>query len=125
MDDPASRDVGVNGVVDAVRAAWRHLTGLHAHFAPSPAVRVLTTPASRLCPPSWCGIVTVAGATEANAPDAARAHVLKQVLNRSPSVQRLLHCLTTHVHCEACAPRRGTQMAHRAGCCAADVPTGA
>ncbi|MBB2901709.1 GNAT superfamily N-acetyltransferase [Kineococcus radiotolerans] len=64
-----------------MRGAWRELAGPPARFGTAPGVRVAVAPASRLCPPGWCGVVVVAGAVLATAPDPARARALEPVLD--------------------------------------------
>lgn len=63
-----------------VRHAWEHLTGSSAQFLDTSTPRIVVTSASRLCPPGWCGLVTIAGATIATAPDTTHADVLRRGL---------------------------------------------
>jgi GNAT superfamily N-acetyltransferase len=66
--------------VDAVRRAWEHLAGSPSQFSDASSPRIVVAPDSRLCPPGWCGLVTIAGATIATAPDTAQADVLRRGL---------------------------------------------
>ena len=66
--------------VDAVRLTWEHLAGSSSQFCDACSPRVVVAPDSRLCPPGWCGSVTICGATIATAPDTAQADVLRRGL---------------------------------------------
>ncbi|WP_432573590.1 GNAT family N-acetyltransferase [Kineococcus sp. SYSU DK005] len=66
--------------VDAVRRAWEHLAGSSSQFSAASNPRVVVAPDSRLCPPGWCGLVVICGATIATAPDTAQADVLRRGL---------------------------------------------
>ncbi|WP_432573366.1 GNAT family N-acetyltransferase [Kineococcus sp. SYSU DK005] len=67
-------------LVGAVRHAWEHLAGSSMQFSETSPPRVVVAPTSHLCPPGWCGLVTIAGATIATAPDTAHADVLQRGL---------------------------------------------
>ncbi|MEW1956182.1 GNAT family N-acetyltransferase [Kineococcus sp. NPDC059986] len=64
--------------VDRVRALWSGLAGPGASFHPGPGLRPLVTGEAAICPPGWCGVVTVGGEHLATAPDARRAALLAQ-----------------------------------------------
>jgi hypothetical protein len=70
-------------LVARARAVWEDRAGGAAAFGP--AARVAVSPASRLCPPGWAGVVTIDGAVIATAPDAAAAAVLQRALARLPA----------------------------------------
>lgn len=72
-------------LVSTVRDGWRHLAGPQAEF--SAAVNVAVAPASKLCPPGWCGIITIADGTLATAPDQAQASALQHTLGSLPTAQ--------------------------------------
>ena len=57
-------------------------SGPRVRFAPNPAVAV--SPASRICPPGWCGIVLLDGEVIATAPDADAASLLQAFLIAAP-----------------------------------------
>ncbi|WP_432540717.1 GNAT family N-acetyltransferase [Kineococcus sp. SYSU DK002] len=66
--------------MNAVRRAWEQLAGSSAQFSDTSTPQVVVTSTSRLCPPGWCGLVTIAGATIATAPDTTHADVLRRGL---------------------------------------------
>ncbi|WP_432564480.1 GNAT family N-acetyltransferase [Kineococcus sp. SYSU DK003] len=66
--------------VGTVRHAWEHLAGSSAKFSGTSPPRVVVTSTSHLCPPGWCGLVTIAGASTATAPDTTHADVLQRGL---------------------------------------------
>ena len=65
------------------RAAWERLAGLPVVFAP--VLRPAVSPRSRLCPPGWVGLVVIADAAIATAPDADTAQIMRQALGRVPA----------------------------------------
>jgi hypothetical protein len=60
------------------RAAWEGLAGVPVTF--SPAVPVAVSPASRLCPSGWVGLVVVGDAGIATAPTPQAAQTVQQAL---------------------------------------------
>jgi RimJ/RimL family protein N-acetyltransferase len=61
-----------------VRGLWEELAG--GRFPVAGRVRVVETTTSRLCPPGWAGIITLADAVLATAPTAEQAALLRAVL---------------------------------------------
>jgi GNAT superfamily N-acetyltransferase len=61
-----------------VRTVWESLAGVPVGFAP--VLRVAASPRSGLCPPSWVGLVVIAGTAIATAPDARTAQIVQQAL---------------------------------------------
>jgi hypothetical protein len=51
----------------------------------APAVRVVVSPGSALCPPGWAGIVVLGDAALATAPDADTARLIEQALGDVPA----------------------------------------
>lgn len=58
-------------------------TAARARF--SPAVHVVASPRSAMCPPGWAGIVVLGGAAIATAPDAGAARLVEQGLVGLPA----------------------------------------
>ncbi|PJE96729.1 GNAT family N-acetyltransferase [Streptomyces carminius] len=65
-----------------VRALWQELAGVAVEFGRSAAVVV--SPGSRLCPPSWCGVVVLGGAGIVTVPTAGAAVRLREVAAEVP-----------------------------------------
>lgn len=65
------------------RTAWEGLAGVPVAFAP--VVRVVVSPRSRLCPPGWAGLVVIAGAAIATAPDEDTRQTMQRVLGTVPA----------------------------------------
>jgi hypothetical protein len=61
------------------RAVWVSLA--HVPVAFTPAVRVAVSPRSALCPPGWAGVVVIAGAAIATAPDRRTAQAVQRALS--------------------------------------------
>jgi hypothetical protein len=61
-----------------VRTVWESLAGVPVGFAP--VLRVAASPRSGLRPPSWVGLVVIAGTAIATAPDARTAQIVQQAL---------------------------------------------
>lgn len=70
-------------LIERARTAWEGLAGVPVGFAP--LLRVAVSPHSRLCPPGWAGVVVLAGAAVATAPDAGTAQTLQRVLGAVPA----------------------------------------
>jgi len=66
-----------------VRTVWESLAGVPVGFAP--VLRVAVSPRSRLCPPGWVGLLVIAGAAVATAPDARTAQMVQQALSTVPA----------------------------------------
>ena len=66
------------GTLGRVRGLWEELAG--GRFPGTGEVRVLTTGASRLCPPGWAGMILLDGAVLATAPTAEQADLLTAAL---------------------------------------------
>lgn len=73
-----------NSLVHRARALWSGLSGTSLGF-PAGGVRVGVSPGSRMCPPDWAGIVTVAGAGIATTPDEDTACLLRTALDGVPT----------------------------------------
>ncbi|MFF3216978.1 GNAT family N-acetyltransferase [Streptomyces sp. NPDC002886] len=56
-----------------VRELWVELAGTPVEFSPSGGTRVVVAPGSRLCPPSWSGIVRIGDAALVTAPSTRAA----------------------------------------------------
>ncbi len=65
------------------RLLWASLAGPPAQFAAE--VSVAVAPQSRLGPPGWCALVTIAGAVIATAPDLGSARAVEQELGGLPA----------------------------------------
>jgi len=65
------------------RTVWEVLAGVPVTFAP--VVRVAVSPHSRLCPPGWAGLVVIAGAAIATAPDVNTRQTMQRVLGTVPA----------------------------------------
>jgi hypothetical protein len=68
-----AEDVGEAGAEDAARPRF------------APAVRVIASPRSALCPPGWAGIVVLGDAALATAPDPGTARLVEQALGGLPA----------------------------------------
>ncbi|MFJ2738550.1 GNAT family N-acetyltransferase [Streptomyces sp. NPDC087440] len=55
------------------RALWVELAGAPVRFGPTGDARIVVSPASRWCPPSWCGFVRIGDAALVTAPDRGTA----------------------------------------------------
>ncbi|MFL1439563.1 hypothetical protein ACJOT0_32550, partial [Nocardiopsis sp. frass2] len=80
MSDPAER-AAPTGLAERALERWAAVAGPRA--APLPLTPPLTVAAVRgsgLCPPGWCGIVRLADATVATAPDPGAARALRTAL---------------------------------------------
>ncbi|MEZ0492322.1 GNAT family N-acetyltransferase [Kineococcus sp. TBRC 1896] len=64
--------------VERVLALWTGLAGPGASFRPGPALHPLVTDEALICPPGWCGLVTIGDRHLSTAPDARRARALAQ-----------------------------------------------
>ena len=64
------------------RELWESLAGAGAEF--TPAVSAAVSPGARICPPGWAGVVVIAGAVLATAPDAGAARLLDHALGDVP-----------------------------------------
>lgn len=71
--------------VDPVLALWAGLAGPGAAFHDGPALRPLVTATAGICPPGWCGVVSVSDRHLATAPDARRALALTDAPAGDPS----------------------------------------
>jgi len=67
-----------------VRGLWADLTAVPVMFAPAAGLRVVVSPQSRLCPPSWVGIVVLGDAAIATAPSDSAAGLLHDALSGLP-----------------------------------------
>ncbi|CAM5463249.1 hypothetical protein GCM10010329_32310 [Streptomyces spiroverticillatus] len=56
-------------LLDRARALWAELAGVPVQFGSAGDERVLVSPASRWCPPSWCGFVRMGSAALVTVPD--------------------------------------------------------
>jgi RimJ/RimL family protein N-acetyltransferase len=65
------------------RKLWEYLAGAAAGF--TPAVSVVVSPRSYLCPPGWAGIVVLGDAALATAPDHETARFVEQALSGLPA----------------------------------------
>jgi RimJ/RimL family protein N-acetyltransferase len=65
------------------RKLWACLAGASAGF--TPAMSVVVSPRSYLCPPGWAGIVVLGDAALATAPDHETARVVEQALSGLPA----------------------------------------
>ncbi|QKW23551.1 GNAT family N-acetyltransferase [Kitasatospora sp. NA04385] len=63
---------------------WEGLAAAPAAFPAPGAATVVVSPKSALCPPGWCGLLTLGGAVLATAPDARRAELLRAALRSAP-----------------------------------------
>ncbi len=75
---------GSERLLSRARTMWESLAGVHVAF--TPAVRVALSPESRLCPPGWVGIVVIAGAAIATAPDARTVQTVQRSIGDVPPV---------------------------------------
>lgn len=67
-----------------VRHLWEQLANVPSAFEWVPAATVVVSPASRICPPSWVGIVTIGDAALVTAPTDQLADRLRTVLGTLP-----------------------------------------
>jgi GNAT superfamily N-acetyltransferase len=65
------------------RALWQGLASAPAEFAP--ALRIVVSPGSRLCPPHWVGLVVIAHEVLATASAADVASTVQQALEALPA----------------------------------------
>jgi hypothetical protein len=65
------------------RAVWESLAHVPVAFAP--VVHVAISPGSSLCPPGWAGLVVIADAAIATAPDAHAAQIMQHALGTVPA----------------------------------------
>ncbi|MFJ4880571.1 GNAT family N-acetyltransferase [Streptomyces sp. NPDC088745] len=56
-------------LLDRARALWTELAGVPVRFGSTGDDRVVVAPASRWCPPSWCGFVRLGDAALVTTPD--------------------------------------------------------
>ena len=63
-----------------MQEAWQSLAHPDARFGTAAEIRTTVAPGSRVCPPGWCGILTIAGRTLATAPDRDQARALDDAL---------------------------------------------
>ncbi|MET8982468.1 GNAT family N-acetyltransferase [Streptomyces sp. NPDC004539] len=68
-----------------VRRLWEGLAGAGAVFPPDGGTRVVVSPGSRLCPPSWTGAVRIGTAVLITAPDERTARQALPRLRALPS----------------------------------------
>lgn len=67
-----------------VRHLWEQLANVPSAFQWVPAATVVVSPTSRICPPSWVGIVTVGDAALVTAPTDGLADQLRTALGALP-----------------------------------------
>jgi GNAT superfamily N-acetyltransferase len=65
---------------DLARRLWCTLASVPVAFPPT-GVTVTVAPASRLCPPGWCGVVALGPSAIATVPDAARQPIVEAALH--------------------------------------------
>ena len=65
------------------RTVWEGLASVPVAFAL--VVRVVVSPRSRLCPPGWAGLVVIAGAAIATAPDEDTRQTMQRALGTVPA----------------------------------------
>jgi GNAT superfamily N-acetyltransferase len=70
--------------VDRARHLWCTLAAAPVEFPPS-GVTVVVSPAARLCPPGWCGIVVLGESAIATVPTAALKPLLEYALHLLPA----------------------------------------
>lgn len=70
-------------LIGRVHALWQALAGAPVEFGRS-AVSVIVSPRSKLCPPSWCGVVVLGGAGIGTVPTAEVAVQLRKVAAAVP-----------------------------------------
>jgi hypothetical protein len=75
--------VSLDELTERSRLLWASLAGPPAAFAPE--VSVAVAPQSRLGPPGWTALVTIAGAVIATAPDLDTARAVEQALAGLPA----------------------------------------
>ncbi len=72
-----------SAVMNRVQDLWLGLAGVATSF-PADGVRVVVAAESRLCPPTWAGIVVLGSSGIATAPDTATARFLCESLTGRP-----------------------------------------
>ncbi|WP_406405160.1 GNAT family N-acetyltransferase [Streptomyces sp. NBC_00879] len=70
-------------LIARAQALWQDLAGAPVEFGRS-SVSVIVSPRSKLCPPSWCGVVVLGGAGIITVPTAAVAVQLRKVAAAVP-----------------------------------------
>lgn len=75
--------MSLDELTERSRLLWAGLAGPPAQFAPQVSVAVARQ--SRLGPPGWCALVTIAGAVIATAPDPGTARAVEQALAGLPA----------------------------------------
>jgi hypothetical protein len=70
--------------LDLARLLWRTLADVPVAFPPS-GVSVVVSPSSRLCPPGWCGVVTLGPSAIATVPTASLKPVVEAALGHLPT----------------------------------------
>ena len=73
----------LNELTARARAVWASLARVPVAFAP--VVRVAVSPGSSLCPPGWAGLVVIADAAIATAPDTHAAQIMQHALSTVPA----------------------------------------
>ena len=73
----------LSALTPRARTVWEGLAGVTVAFAP--VVRVVVSPRSRLCPPGWAGLVVIAGAAIATAPDEDTRQTMQRALGSVPA----------------------------------------
>jgi len=74
-----------DALVAQVRRLWEELAGAGATFPSDGATRVVVSPHSRLCPPSWTGLVRIGDAVLITVPDERAARRALPRLRALPS----------------------------------------
>lgn len=81
--------MAVDPLLARARGLWELLAAAPVSFAPSGGLSVVTAPGSRLCPPSWSGLVELDGSAVVTAPDDASARALRRELSAVPRGARM------------------------------------
>lgn len=71
-------------VMARARGLWEQLAAVPLSFPSSGGIAIAASPGSRLCPPSWAGIVQLGDAAIVTAPGEAQAGLLRQALEQVP-----------------------------------------
>lgn len=71
-------------VMARARGLWEQLAAVPLSFPSSGGTAIAASPGSRLCPPSWAGIVQLGDAAIVTAPGEAQAGLLRQALEQVP-----------------------------------------
>ncbi|MCM2579157.1 GNAT family N-acetyltransferase [Streptomyces meridianus] len=74
----------VDPLLARARGLWELLAAQPVSFPSRGGLSVVTSPGSRLCPPSWAGVVELGGSAIVTAPDRRSARMLRRALSTVP-----------------------------------------